>query len=67
MVIVFCPAINQRLQSFKAVSHSCALTGCFNLLEAVQPNSRGSVSVLFIYRLRKFYSLDLWLDFVFLQ
>jgi hypothetical protein len=37
MVIVFCPAINQRLQSFKAVSQSCALTGCFNLLEAVQP------------------------------
>lgn len=67
MVIVFCPAINQRLQSFKVVSQSYALTGCLNLLEAEQPNSRGSVSVLFIYHLRKFYSLDLWLDFVFLQ
>ena len=67
MVIVFCPAINQRLQSFKVVRQSYALTGCFNLIEAVQPNSRGSVSVSFINRLRKFYSLDLWLDFVFLQ
>jgi hypothetical protein len=48
MVIVFCSAINQRPQSFRVVSQSYALTGCLNLLEAVQPNSRGSVSVLFI-------------------